>query len=412
MRFVRYANQRGVKELCTVVAAGGVRHFSGVEYGELYENIGAVCRLSYWHRRWVAQELVLAKEAVIFWGDAEFPFVDLANFLLQVGFSEDMKVCHPRSARGVFRTWQPLAPSRTYLQEAGEPVPIQIAHLRLESMKAESKSGRPGKKSLLELLLRFRETKCALSVDKVYALLSMAADDSRVPVDYSLTLSQLAKEIFVRRDIGPSEIGKSDVQESNLAAALADYPSRCSGPRRLYLWPRDLDEAGMCAIVRCVPNKESLAFCGHVARIWTRTSLNLDKIPRGHSKERKLAQLKNQLEEYEFKVGFSQGRAPVSSDHDPRAAIFLSSEGCTGVARHTIAVGDLLLSGDSPPLAAIRLLTGREIAFARPSLPESTMTFVIASDPALPLEVVSSAHLCDIDVTLLQEFLDGEELTK
>ncbi|KAF1921625.1 heterokaryon incompatibility protein-domain-containing protein [Ampelomyces quisqualis] len=132
---------------------------------------------TYWKRAWIIQEIMLAKYIFIIWGKDAVDVIDVREQLCHAIMStEDLSS----------RSWQDLLISREkYLEED--------SGWSREVLLAEG--------TLLRNLAMFREHKCGVPRDRIFALLSISTDANKFQIDYLKPIWDLA--IAVMKNSGP-----------------------------------------------------------------------------------------------------------------------------------------------------------------------------------------------------------------
>ena len=124
----------------------------------------------YWKRSWVVQELGMAKSVRVFFGKQNIPW------------AECMKLVN------------------LYARKLDDPAAGRI--LRLEELRQSRFDGGEAY-SLFNLLNSFRDSFCAVALDKVFAFVSMATHfgDSAVPAHYTLSKFEVYRDLTVVRNL-------------------------------------------------------------------------------------------------------------------------------------------------------------------------------------------------------------------
>ncbi len=171
MSFIEHIAQLSAGTISVRDGTNGLRYFRNSSYTSLLRSAMTLCRCTYWYRRWIIQELVLARSVVLLWGKAVLPFVELENFINR------------------------LRPHRDNLEvpmvnEVFEGMPARVSSLRSAAITSAPRC------PLLGLLESFREAKCALVIDRVYSLLELAEERQQITVDYGIPLKLLMGRIL------------------------------------------------------------------------------------------------------------------------------------------------------------------------------------------------------------------------
>lgn len=142
------------------------------DYGDVKSPYDAkdLLRNDYWSRAWVTQEVVLARHAVLL---ANKEAVELRSFASRV-----ISTLHGRRAMNEMtleRFWVNSSPFMQFTTD-------------FSSIKGTS---------LVELLVRFKDRKCTIARDRIFSLLSICGQNTRVKVDYSLPDEELVFQTLV-----------------------------------------------------------------------------------------------------------------------------------------------------------------------------------------------------------------------
>jgi hypothetical protein len=129
-----------------------------------------LCYKTYWTRLWIIQEVVLATDILVQYGNYSFEWDILAGILDQL----DIFLDHPTflQEKGLYDVGQRIHAS----------IPGRLNRQRIDRQSPESKQ-----KSLLDLLWMYKEAGCVDPRDKVFALHGLAADCCRraICIDYA-----------------------------------------------------------------------------------------------------------------------------------------------------------------------------------------------------------------------------------
>jgi hypothetical protein len=151
---------------------------------EIVTFFSGMCRKSYWTRRWIVQELVLAKTIVLIFGEQELPWDALLMTLRRFQAErEDFRKHNASSALAVKRALRPI---------------IAIQKTTAATIWAQRDSAMRGDanpKTLSTLLELYRPLQCQSFHDKVYALASLATYDN-VAIDYSISAAELVSRVW------------------------------------------------------------------------------------------------------------------------------------------------------------------------------------------------------------------------
>jgi Heterokaryon incompatibility protein (HET) len=156
------------------------RHFkdwSVQSDSKMLQMVVQMCRCRYWSRRWIVQEILLARDVTIMCGENDLSWSDLRRFSLR----------YLRS---------PVQYEFDSLKGLDKTIPfIMSRHTGVFTNEVQKVS------TIRELLVDFSGTDCEVFHDKVYSLLSLASDGDNIAVDYGC----LPHELFYRalsRDSG------------------------------------------------------------------------------------------------------------------------------------------------------------------------------------------------------------------
>lgn len=145
-----------------------------------------ICDNAYWTRAWITQELILAREIVIFMDEESMPFPELVSKL-----------------KAYTRLLSRFPRYGAFAQYA------RIAHLRLlgrSPMHSSSGQDTPAidesedlvGKGLLTLVNHFRDKECGLPQDRIFSLLSICSPSSRIGVNYDLERFEVLRELLAK----------------------------------------------------------------------------------------------------------------------------------------------------------------------------------------------------------------------
>ena len=339
------------------------KSFSGSFHLELLESAEKMVKCSYWNRRWIIQELVLAKEPILLWGRAVLPFPQFEKCLSRLRpLGDRLDRTNPR------------------FSEFLDGIPAQVAHLR------HSNLGRmllPGRCHILDLLNAFKRARCSVSLDKVYSLLELTGQTqiSKHLVDYSIPLSQLVTEML-------TVFGWENTEY--LLDSLADTAISRKGRRRLYHWrtSTQVEHRGSG------PRKDILSYIGRINNIKEclypirerLTTSFLVFTPRD---------LSTILQIYMDRLYPWKRREYADDNLRCGPKLFLSNQGLIGVSKPSVGVGDLLFFGqDMSPVGGF-----------------SEMLHVVAPDSAIPSEFVCGASITAEDESWLRSRLQEPGLS-
>ncbi|KAF7503928.1 hypothetical protein GJ744_003009 [Endocarpon pusillum] len=150
-----------------------------MERVEVLEMVLHMCTCQYWSRRWILQEIMLAQDVWIFCGESYLSWFSFAHFFNRLG---------------QWRIGQNIE------QHGKLSSVVAQLHRTIPSTIHRYKDGQRNypQRSICQLLLAFRATKCEVVHDQVYSLLSLATDGSTIPVDYSCSPQRLIFQVMAQ----------------------------------------------------------------------------------------------------------------------------------------------------------------------------------------------------------------------
>ena len=151
-----------------------------MKHSEMLANVVALCRLTYFGRRWVLQELLRSREVVLIWGVSELPWDFFLTFLDDIVPPPNL-----RPPKG-------FATRPSVLQDIGASLPAEIANY----VRCHGRRGAFQRVPLLKILCDFEYSDCETAIDRIYSLLSLSEEHTRLRVDYSLSTSALLCKIL------------------------------------------------------------------------------------------------------------------------------------------------------------------------------------------------------------------------
>ncbi|PIB00566.1 hypothetical protein CB0940_00284 [Cercospora beticola] len=159
-----------------------------------WRSIQRLCKLKYWTRKWIIQELVMARTVVLRAGNAEFPMTDFETFCYQLRRA-NMNEQFRRLNTPAKKIWQTVNAS-------------PASRLALQRLEAQL-SNQP--RTLYELVENNRDNQCQVHCDHVYALYSLAGEHrSYLNIDYGASPVQRLVDIldFVtnHEDMPPAKV--------------------------------------------------------------------------------------------------------------------------------------------------------------------------------------------------------------
>ena len=169
-----------------------------------WKMVQKLCECSYWSRRWIVQEVILAQDLKITCGRDELKW-DKLEKLFQI--ASDLSNANLFSVIG------------KTLHDVLSSIPYQI-------WKHRSTQRDPGSAvaTMPELLSAYQRTKCALLHDRVFSLVALATG-TPLRVDYSMSVVELLGHILDGEDEGktPSEATSHSVASTLEIKHIVDY---------------------------------------------------------------------------------------------------------------------------------------------------------------------------------------------
>ena len=139
----------------------------GLIYSESIDRVLKMCQCRYWSRRWVVQEVMLARDVTLMCGEHDLSWLILHSFILRLADS------------------YPLHQSQT-IRTLNDTIPFIMSRHKYGGVCDKGLAP-----SIRQLLTDFRATDCENSLDKVYSLLGLASDGNTIPIDYGSSPLQL-----------------------------------------------------------------------------------------------------------------------------------------------------------------------------------------------------------------------------
>lgn len=152
---------------------------------EIWQSVVELCSLPYWDRVWVVQEVLLASNNYLLYGEAALPWHMFANFmnLLDVRFP-----CPPHYSRHIrdskARSYALTKPYTSVPQELTWRVGSALRH-------DYGKWWNIDEYNLFRILTMFGERDCTDPLDHVYALLSLTYEGKYFPIRYGISTFDL-----------------------------------------------------------------------------------------------------------------------------------------------------------------------------------------------------------------------------
>jgi hypothetical protein len=162
-------------------------------FEQLEASFRALCYKEYWNRVWIVQELLLAKDAMIYCGSKR---VTRQAFQYFINETEEQ-----------FRSeWEDEGKRRTLgLNDFSVTIHISPAAAIVRGKLAQGEHSQ----SLRDLLLQYLDQKATNVLDKVYALHGLASDSSDLVIDYRISPEALFIRVLHLECILLSEEGRA-----------------------------------------------------------------------------------------------------------------------------------------------------------------------------------------------------------
>jgi hypothetical protein len=145
-------------------------HFYKIPNPDMWKMVSRMCESRYWSRRWIIQEVLLARDVIVMCGKEEI-WWEYVVYLIQL-------LDFPK-----------LADIFDGIRKMTETVPFTIGRHR--NAIGASSTRKAGFSSLQDLILAYRSTQCEVSHDMIFSLLSLACDGGTITVDYSKSSEEL-----------------------------------------------------------------------------------------------------------------------------------------------------------------------------------------------------------------------------
>ncbi|KAK4550354.1 hypothetical protein LTR36_003321 [Oleoguttula mirabilis] len=174
-----------------------------------WRSVKGLCGLRYWTRKWIVQELVIARTVVLQVGNSECSMADFEKFCRQLDHNRD-KRAYDRSSSARHRIWK--------LRNLVLASPAA----RLALQRLETRDERQPR-LLHELIERYAGSACKMPCDHVYALYNLVGEHRvLLSVDYAATPVQRFVAVlgFIHdyEQLQPSRV----LEFANLLARLLD----------------------------------------------------------------------------------------------------------------------------------------------------------------------------------------------
>jgi hypothetical protein len=215
--FIREASYHGrltfpqtsdeIRQWCKtfVQSEAGVPYFRYISVLEVWKMVLELSKLSYWSRRWIVQEILLARHVSILLDDEELPWTAVTAL-----FSLLNKYLDGQTVQGNIKR---------ILSELRESIPWKLWRHRAKPICSTD-----DKFTSLALLLQdFGSTFCTVAYDRIYAFLSLVKDGDSVQVDYASPII----DVFCRL-VSP---GRNALLNETFTFKLAAELGLCSEPK-------------------------------------------------------------------------------------------------------------------------------------------------------------------------------------
>ncbi len=141
-----------------------------------WNAVKRLCQLRYWTRKWIIQELVMARSVVLQTGDSQCSMLDFEKFCGQLQTHRDQHAYYDATAGSSSETRETLEFGRNLVSSPAARLVLQRS--------AETRGGQP--RLLHELIERYADSVCYLPCDHVYALYSLVGEHRRhLSVNYA-----------------------------------------------------------------------------------------------------------------------------------------------------------------------------------------------------------------------------------
>lgn len=159
-----------------------------------WRSVTKLCRLRYWSRKWIIQELVTARTVVLHVGDSECTMMDFERFCREL---------HRERENDAYKKLGP--PRRNVCKSLVASPAARLALQRLENIDEQHP------RLLHDLIERYANNECHLPCDHVYALYSLVGEHRRhLRIDYAATPAQrlvaVLRFVHTYEDLQPSKV--------------------------------------------------------------------------------------------------------------------------------------------------------------------------------------------------------------
>nr|OQO27386.1 hypothetical protein B0A51_05278 [Rachicladosporium sp. CCFEE 5018] len=168
-------------------------HAHGEDLGADWRSVLKLCRLRYWSRKWIIQELVLARTVVLQLGTSPLPMADFEIFCGQLNANRDVEGYLDVRNGAVWKSVLASAAARLALQ------------------RSEGRGGDPRSSYLHDLVVRYQNNECRRPCDHVYALYSLVGPHrTHLTIEYEDSdvkrLVDILNFVQLHERLQPSEI--------------------------------------------------------------------------------------------------------------------------------------------------------------------------------------------------------------
>lgn len=170
---------------------------------EIWQGVVELCELAYWNRVWVVQEVLLASNNYLLYGEAALPWHMFANFLSLI----DVRFRCPSQFGRIIQnsTARSYASSKPYTS-----VPQELTWRIGSALHDYGKWWNISEYNLFRILTMFGARECTEPLDHVYALLSLTYQGTSFPVRYGISLFELFLTAFYHCS---EQTAKEELQE-------------------------------------------------------------------------------------------------------------------------------------------------------------------------------------------------------
>ena len=148
---------------------------------EIFDFVLRLCRKTYWTRRWVVQEILMAQRVLLVYGEQELPWVAVCNMFERYQYQSTLEIMAAVKALN-YCDGQILA------------IILRTTAARIWEHQKGRKFSNPGT-SLAALLHDYRSLQCESIHDRVYALKDLT-EGILLDTDYSIPSLELYSRVF------------------------------------------------------------------------------------------------------------------------------------------------------------------------------------------------------------------------